>query len=103
MASTAQHIEARSDPDLLARLVATAEQAGIPNASAWTQEHMGALICTPVQDDQTIADVRAYAAAVREQAVAALPPAPGFDPAAVTDVHLRTAVDAFFAPLEQGA
>lgn len=35
MTTTAQHIAARNDPDLFARLVAAAEMSGITNAQAW--------------------------------------------------------------------
>lgn len=98
MASTTQHIVARGDADLLQRLIAAAEQAGIPSADRWVQQNMGALISAPVQDAQTIADVHAYASAVRAQAVAALPPLPGADPAAVTDAHLAAAIGVVNTP-----
>jgi len=66
MATTAQHIAARNDTDLLARLVAAAEMA---------------------EAHRAIADVHAYA-------VSQQPPPPGANPAAVTDAQLTTAVQA---------
>jgi len=98
MASTAEHLVARSDPDLLQRLIATAEQAGIPSAQSWCEHNLGQLINADVGAGSTIATVHAYAAAVRQTAVDALPPLPGRDPAAVTDTHLRAAVDALTVP-----
>lgn len=103
MASTAHHIAASSDPDLLARLVAAAQQDHVPNASAWVQANMGMLLSTPVEGNQTIADVRAYAADIRDQAVAALPPAPGMNPAAVTDPQLHTAIEQVLASLAESS
>ena len=97
MATTAQHLAARSDPDLLQRLIAAAEMANIPSASTWVQANLGALLGAPVQDNQTISDVRAYADTVRQNAINAIPPAPGLDPAAVTDTHLYAAIQAVSA------
>lgn len=98
MATTADHIAARSDPDLLARMIATAEQQAIPSATSWVQANMGQLLSIPVEQGQTIADVHAYASNVRKQAVDALPALPGKDPAAVTDNHLETAIQALLTP-----
>ena len=93
MATTAQHIAARNDSDLLARLVAAAEMAGIPDAESKVRSNLGSLVAVTVQDGQTVADVHAYADDVRRiylQADQALPP--GLNPGAVTDAHLATAV-----------
>lgn len=92
MATTAQHIAARDDRDLVERLVAAAEIAGIPRADVWVTNNVGRLIAADVADGQTVADVHAYADTVRTQALANVPPPPGLDPAAVTDTHLATAV-----------
>lgn len=78
MATTTQHIIARNDPDLLDRFVAAAEQEGVPDASAWVQANLGALIAAEVEGGQVIA-------ATPERAGASL--------AAVTDTHLTTALD----------
>jgi len=86
MATTAQHIAARNDADLLARLVAAAEMAGVPAAQQWTEAHRGALVAADI-GGTTIADVHAYA-------VSQQPPPPGANPAAVTDAQLTTAVQA---------
>ena len=93
MATTAQHIAARDDADLIARLVAAAEMADITDADQRVRSNLGSLIAVVVQDGQTVADVHAYAADVRRQYLAAdqaLPP--GQNPGAVTDAHLATAV-----------
>lgn len=44
MATTAQHIAARNDADLLARFIAAAEQAGIENAQQWAEANRGRLV-----------------------------------------------------------
>lgn len=94
MATTTEHIRARDDDDLTARLIASAEQAGITNADQWVGQHRGQLISVGVSlEGQCIADVHAYAATMRDQAVAALPPPPGADPAAVLDSYLQIAVE----------
>src|SRR5699024_9736821 len=74
MATIAEHIAARNDLDLLARLVAAAERAGIDNAQAWAEIHRGALVSTDI-GDTTVADVHAYAVASYEPT-----PRPGEDP-----------------------
>lgn len=94
MATTADHIAARSDADLLARFVAKAEQLGIPNASSWVQTHMGTLVTKTVDGNQTVTDVYAYATNVRKEYVSATPPRPGENLGAVTDSHLATAIQA---------
>ena len=88
MATLAQHTAARNDTDLLTRLIAAAEQAGIPNAQQWAEQHRGALVSARI-GDTTIADVHAYAAATYEPT-----PRPGENPAAVTDTQIAEAVQA---------
>lgn len=97
MPTTAEHLAARSDADLRARLMASAEQAGIKDAEAWVSAHIGELITSPVSGDTTITSAYGYAMNVRNEKVAALPPAPGLDPGAVTDSHLSAAVAAVMA------
>lgn len=92
--TTAQHIAARDDVDLKARLVAAAEQAHVPNAESWVDQTVGTLISTDIGSGSTITSVHAYASTVYEQAMAALPPRPGENPAAVTDEQLAQAVRA---------
>ena len=96
--TTAQHIAARNDEDLKERLVAAAEQAHIDNPQSFVDQNMGKLISTPVEGESTITTVHAYAADVRRQALEAVPPAPGLNPAAVTDTHLATAIQAVWNP-----
>lgn len=94
MTSTNDYIAAQGDPDLLARFIAAAQMAGISGASNWVSTHYSELLNFHVSQDQTVADVYAYAKAVREQAVAALPLAPGENMAAVTDAYLASAIAA---------
>ncbi len=96
MATTADHIAANSDPDLLARFIARAEQLRIPNAMVWVQSGMGRLITSAVAGDQTVTDVYAYAANVRKEYLANTPPRPGENLGAVTDSHLETAIQALY-------
>lgn len=96
--TTAQHIAARNDKDLLDRLVAVAEQAQIPNAAEFVQTQMGRLVSTPIDGDSTITTVHAYASQVREEAVKQLPLPAGLNPAAVTDQQLSTAIQAVWEP-----
>lgn len=94
MDTTAQHIAAREDSELVARLVASAEQAHIPEPGAFVRANIGKLISTPIDGDITVTTVHAYASLLRENAVAQLPPNPGSNAEAITDVHLSTAVQA---------
>ena len=94
MATTTQHIITRNDPDLLDRFVAAAEQEGVPDASAWVQANLGALIAAEAEGGQVIADVHAYAYETREAYIAATPERAGASLAAVTDTHLTTALAA---------
>ena len=97
--TTAQHIAARDDENLVARLVASAEQAHIPNPDSFVRMNVGKLISTDI-GGTTVTTVHAYASAVYEQAVADLPPKPGLNPAAVTDDQLAQAIQAVWAPTE---
>lgn len=94
MVTTAEYLAARADADLRARLMATAEQAGQKEAAAWVDTNIGALLTAQVAGDSTIAGVYGYAWNERNNAVKALPPAPGSNPAAVTDAQLSAAVAA---------
>lgn len=98
--TTAQHIAARDDQDLHARLIAVAEQHHIDNAEQFVQVNLGKLISTDLGGGSTITSVHAYASTVRQAAVDQLPPAPGLNPAAVTDEQLAQAVSAVWAPAQ---
>ena len=100
--TTAQHIAARDDIDLVARLIAAAEQAHIPNPDSFVRTNVGKLISTQIGDGSTITAVHAYASTVYQQAVAALPPKPGANPAAVTDTQLTQAIQAVWGTPEEG-
>ena len=88
MATIAEHIAARNDLDLLARLVAAAERAGITNPQAWAEANRGRLVAADL-GETTVADVHAYAVANYTPT-----PRPGEDPAAVTDAQIEAAVAA---------
>lgn len=85
-------IAAARDTDLRDRVTAAAEEAGIPNATQWAWDNMIRLVLKPSADGQVIADAHAYATATRNAALAAVPPPPGQNPAAVLDAWLRAAV-----------
>lgn len=87
MATLAEHIAARNDTELLARFVAAAEVAGIDNPQWWAEQHRGELVTAKVDDDHTVSDVHAYAVATYQPT-----PRPGVNPAAVTDDHIKAAV-----------
>ena len=105
--STSEHIAARDDLDLQHRLIAAAEQMGLPNASSAVAGNLGALISHPIivnGEETSVTKVHAYAAAVRKEHLAderALPP--GLNPGAVTDDHLAAAIAAVLAPGEPEA
>ena len=96
MPTTSEHIAARDDVDLQLRLIAAAEQMGIPNAQGAVVSVLGSLISKTVTvngEETSLAKVHAYASAVRRDLLAseaAMPP--GLNPGAVTDDHLRAAL-----------
>jgi len=96
--TTAQHMAARDDEDLTARLVAAAEQAHIPNPASFVESNVGRLVSTEISAGTTLTSVHAYAAGQYQIAVDALPPRPGMNPAAVTDSQLAAAVLAVWEP-----
>jgi hypothetical protein len=85
----AQHIAARDDTNLHARLIAAAEMTGVPGPTQWVAENVGALVNADI-DGTTLADVHAYA--VTQQEPPPLPP--GANPTYVTDAQLIAAVQA---------
>lgn len=90
MATLAEHTAARNDEYLKARLTAAAEQAGIDGASWWVEQNLGKLVSIdldPSEAASSLSDVFAYAVAQK-----GLPP--GADPAFVTDIQLRSAIEA---------
>lgn len=88
MATIAEHIAARNDLDLLERLVAAAERAGITDPQAWAEANRGRLVAADL-GETTVADVHAYAVANYTPT-----PRPGQDPASVTDAQIEAAVAA---------
>ena len=94
--SSAALIAAAADTDLTARLIARGAALGLSQGSI--EIAIRRLAAAPVDGtgSNTIASVYEYAAATRDQAVAALPPAPGKNPAAVTDDYLDYALRSVF-------
>lgn len=92
MPTTAAHMAARSDNDLVARLVAQAEMMDVP--ADWIMQNIVKLIQVPIADGQTITDVHAFAAQHRREYIAATPDPAGADPAAVIDAYLEAAITA---------
>jgi hypothetical protein len=97
MSTSAEHMAARGDNDLLQRFAAVAEQEGMANAQSWVAQNMGQLVNQKVDGNQKVSDVFAYAANTRREYVEATPPMPGANLGAVTDDHIRTAVAALLA------
>lgn len=92
-------ITAVQDHDLRQRAIAIAAQEGVPLPEAEIAQRIYELVTAPVDDQgNTVASVYEYAAAKREEAIAAIPPAPGADPAAITDAHLAYAIRACLVP-----
>ena len=94
--TSAALIAAFADNDLYERIVALGAIYGItPDqiaASRWP------IVIAPAASTgtDTISSVYAYALDVRNQAVAALPPSPGANPAAVTDAQIIYALSLVF-------
>lgn len=87
-ASSADHIAATRDADLLARFIAVAEMEGVDNAQQWAESNRGRLVASPVDSEgSTVSSVYAYA-------VSTYAGRPGENPALVTDDQIRAAVNA---------
>lgn len=83
------------DQDLLERFTALAAEKRVENPQAWVKYHMHQLATSPsASTGEPIAYVYDYAYQTRENAIKALPPEPGKDPGAVTDDHIRYAIQA---------
>lgn len=91
MATIAEHMAARNDNDLLQRLIAAAERAGIPSPQAWAEMNRGAIVSVTAEGT-TLADLHAYAVASYEPT-----PRPGEDDTKVTDPQVEAAVAAVLA------
>ena len=86
MATSASLIAAAQDSDLLARAIALAAETGIENPQAFIESRRHQLAAASVSESgDTVASVYEYAAAQPRYRT-------GEDPAAVTDDHLRTAI-----------
>lgn len=93
MATYAEHIAARNDAELTARLVAAAERACIDNAEPWVMVNRGRIVATQLPGDTSLADVHAYAVASYQPV-----PLPGADPTKVTDDLIKQAIEAVKNP-----
>ena len=86
MATSAALIAAAQDSDLLARAIALAAESGIDNPQAFIESRRHQLAAASVSESgDTVASVYEYAAAQPRYRT-------GEDPAAVTDDHLRAAI-----------
>ena len=107
--TTFEHIAAREDRDLVDRFIAAAEKAGVPDARLRVMESLPSLIAIPIivnGEETTVTHVHAYAASVRREYLAEVQAAhesaladpralaPGLNPGAITDDHLRAALAA---------
>ena len=91
MATSASLIAAAQDRDLLARAIALAAEAGVENPQAFIESRRHQLAAASVSESgDTVASVYEYAAMQPRYRT-------GEDPAAVTDEHLRAAIDALRA------
>lgn len=87
MATSSALIAAARDNDLLERAIALAAEAGIEDPQAFVEQRRHELASAPVGDgDSTVASVFEYALTQPRYRV-------GQDPAAVTDDHLRAALN----------
>lgn len=87
--TSAQIIAASSDADLQRRLRAVAASMGIENPQGWVESRLDELAAAPVNNNgETVGSVYEYALLTYEPA-----PRPGENPAAVTDDHIRHAIE----------
>lgn len=88
MANLSDISEASRDGDLADRLMSAAAEKGVANPAAWVGENSRKLAAAPIAEGDTtntIASLYAFARDTR-------PPAPGKNPAAITDEYIRFAV-----------
>lgn len=92
-------IVSSKDADLKERIVVLAAEMGISNPEAWIAANMLNLVSTDVDSaGNTLASVYEYAYNVYQEKLRALPEAPGKNPGAVTDAHIRHALAKLSAP-----
>lgn len=90
MTTSSEHIAARDDIDLQRRLIAVAEQNGVPNAASAVASKLGELVSRPIM----VGDQETSLTKMHAYAVAQTTPPPGANLAIMTDDALRAAVDA---------
>ncbi len=106
MASSNAIIQATRDTDLRERAIAIASSLGIENPEYFVNSHLVELALAKGQadSDQSIADILEYSRNVKAEKRAELEaqlraiPTPGGDLSAVTDDHLRYALNLLRAP-----
>lgn len=89
MPTSAQIIAAYRDSDLLERITAIAAAEGIANPDQWVGMRIRQIVAADLDGDGGASN---SIASVYEYAVETTPPRPGANPAAVTDDHIRTAL-----------
>lgn len=90
MSTSTEHIAARDDVDLQRRLIAVAEQGGVPNAASVVAGAIGKLVSQTIEvngEATSLTSLHAYA-------VSQTTPPPGANPAIITDAALAAAVAA---------
>ena len=98
--SLADITAASRDRHLVDRMIAAAAEAGHPYPASQIADAAARIVATPITEQgDSIASVYAYAVQTHTPA-----PAPGADPAAVLDAHVRAAVVAVLGePAAPGA
>lgn len=93
-------IVSSKDADLKERVTVLAAEMGISNPESWVAANMLTLAATEVDgESNTVASIYEYAYETYEKALAALPEKPGKNPGAVTDTHIRHALEKLRAPV----
>lgn len=88
--SSSEHIRARDDIDLQKRLIAVAEQAGVPNAASAVATKLGELVSRPLE----VNGQQTSLTALHAYAVSQTTPPPGANLTILTDAALAAAVAA---------
>lgn len=82
----ADQIDATRDSDLLARIIAAAQQKDVPNAQQWAESNRGRIVATDLGDGKSLSSE--YALAKKAKGLPA-----GADPEYVTDDQVLAAVE----------
>lgn len=101
MATIEELKNASEDGELRARFEVAITSLGLPLPDAAAKQlvwdNFGRIVGTQIPGaQQNVADVYTYARNVRSEALSAVPPAPGSNPAAVTDENIRAVLTLLF-------